>query len=95
MSSKKISFQGVPKCNAVNVDVIGRRRSLRLESNRKKILDEALKHVGFIHVNDASEEGIDQDKETCTFEEAISSPFKKNFLEAMIEDIGNHSIRKH
>ena len=85
ISSKKISFQGVPKHNLVNVDTIGRRSSPRLECNRKKTLDKTLNHARFVHANDASDECIDQNKYTCAFKEAMSSPHKKEFAKAMIK----------
>ena len=52
---KSVSFQGVPKHKAVNVDTLGLRRSPRLVNNNKK-LHTALNHAGFMHVIDSSEE---------------------------------------
>ena len=46
-------------------------------------------------MNDVSEEGIDQNKETCIFKEAMSNTHKKKFVEEMIYEIENHSSRKH
>ena len=51
--------------------------------------------MGFINVNKVSEEEDDPMKETYTFKEAMSSPHKKEFVDAMMKEIENHTERKH
>lgn len=91
---KKVTIQGVPKYSPVNINTIGLRRSPRI-AQKKKQLDASLNHVGFINVDTASEEDEDPMKEIYTYKEAMSSSHKKEFVDAMMKEISNHTKRNH
>ena len=92
---KKVNFQGVPKYSSINVDTIGLRRSSRIADVTKKLLDQSLNYVGFVNINTVPEEDDDLMKETCTFKEVILSRYKKEFMDAMMKEIENHTKRNH
>ena len=90
-NKKKVNFQGVPRCSTVNTDTIGSQRSPRIAALKKKQLDPILNHVGFIQTNKAPEEDyVEPMKETCAFKEAMASPYKKHFVEAMEKEMHDH-----
>ena len=92
----KVSFQEMPKHSPININALGLRRSLHVDGMKKKQLDPTLNHVGFIQVNEApEEENIDLMKEMRTFKEAVTSPYKKNFVEAMEKEVRDHFKREH
>ena len=74
----RVQFKGMPKYSPTNLDTVGLRRSPRIANVRQKQLDASLNHVGFIHVDKASEEDmIDPMKETFTFKKSMTSPRNK------------------
>ena len=86
----------MPKYSLTNLDTVGLRRSLRIANMRQKQLDPSLNHVGFIHVDKASEEDImDPMRDTFTFTKAIKSQYKKEFVAAMEKEMNNHVQCKH
>ena len=50
------NFKGVPKHAPINMNTSGIRRSPRIANMKRKQLDLSLNHVGFIQVNQVSEE---------------------------------------
>ena len=86
----------MPKYSPININTLGLRRSPRIKEMIRKQLDLTLNHVGFIQVNKALEEDtVDPMKETFTFKEAMNSPYKKQFVEAMTKEMKNHIKRNH
>ena len=92
---KKVNFQGVSKYSLVNVDAIGLRRSSGIADGKKKQLDQSLNHTGFVNVNTVSEENDDLMKEIYLYKEVISSGYKKEFIDAIMNEIENHTKRNH
>ena len=70
---KKVSFDGIPKYNPINRDIVSLRYSVYIENMKKKLLDVTLNHIKFIHTNKASEEGMDSIKETFSIKKATKS----------------------
>ena len=92
----KDNFQGVLKYSLININTLELRRSQYITKMIQKQLDSTLNHVGFIQVNKASEEDmVDPMKETFIFKEAIASPCKKQFVEAIKKEMKNHIKCKH
>ena len=92
---RNVTFQGVPKHSPVNVDTLGLRRSPGISALRRKQLDPTLNHVDFVHVDNALEEDMDPLKENYTFKEAMRSTYEDEFASAMVQEINNHTTRKH
>ena len=51
--------------------------------------------MAFININKVTEEDDDPMKETYTFKEAMSIIYKKEFVDAMMKEIANHTKRNH
>ena len=64
----------------MNIDAVGLRHSSHIANIKKKLLDPTLNHIGFVHANEASEEGMDPMKETLSFKEVMKRICRMNSL---------------
>ena len=92
---RKLTFNGLPNYDPVDVNIVDLRRSLHLAAmRRKKQHDKTLNHVGFLTALPTSKESL-KHQEIFTFKEATLSNYELDFTLAMEHEIKNHTSRKH
>ena len=70
------NFSGVPTHEPINTNTLELGTSPRINNMKRKQLNPSLNHVGFVQMNQVSEEEVDHTKDNFTIKEAMISPSK-------------------
>ena len=74
----------------MNLNQVGLHRSPIIYSLKYKYLDSTTNHLGFLNAY-AAPEGERTPQDTLTYSQSMKSPYKKEFINAMLKIIKHHS----